>query len=189
MIIYNGFFRTTGFWRPTKDKYIILHTVPPDMLNLWNKRNNSLNIMMWSNTVAVIKSIIKPESTHWAMNTVWSKYQIQTKPMHMSTYFVCLCNFIKNNIVHVLLFGLCYSRKYLGNQHREKMALSVNGSNKCLISERQWLSDVYSSAFVHTIDWRSYAWIWTSQVWLDLEIFLPEHLVFKGDHLLARWHV
>lgn len=46
MIIYNGFFRTTGFWRPTKDKYIILHTVPPDMLNLWNKRNNSLNIMM-----------------------------------------------------------------------------------------------------------------------------------------------
>lgn len=126
MIIYNGFFRTTGFWRPTKDKYIILHTVPPDMINLWNKRNNSLNIMMWSNTVAVIKSIIKPESTHWAMNTVWSKYQIQTKPMHMSTYFVCLCNFIKNNIVHVLLFGLCYSRKYLGNQHREKMALSVS---------------------------------------------------------------
>lgn len=37
---------------------LTLHTVLPDMINLWNKRNNSLNIMMWSNTVGVIKSII-----------------------------------------------------------------------------------------------------------------------------------
>lgn len=93
----------------------ILHTVSPEVNNvLLTSSFKKIKISLLDNVQCMIEipDTDRMSSTHFHL-------------------FRCLCTLILNNILHVLLFVHCYSRKYLGNLHREQMVLSANGSNKC----------------------------------------------------------